>query len=112
MSSRIRRWKDYVSLFLEDIEDCGWRQSMLTFNPLWWHKPAVIVSYGVAVLSVIAALIILWWMETVFHSAPHVSLLLCAIMFTAWFGGVRPGLLAISLSVLAFKYYFLPPTHS
>jgi len=85
---------------------------MLKFNPLLGQKPPVILSYGVAVLSVIAALIILWWMETVFHSAPHVSLLLCAVMFSAWFGGVRPGLLAIALSVLAFKYYFLPPISS
>jgi C4-dicarboxylate-specific signal transduction histidine kinase len=33
-------------------------------------------------------------------------------MFSAWFGGVRPGLLAILLSVLAFDYYILPPIRS
>ncbi len=33
-------------------------------------------------------------------------------MFSAWFGGFKPGLLAIALSVLAFDYYFLLPTHS
>src|SRR6266851_5344533 len=33
-------------------------------------------------------------------------------MFTAWFGGVGPGLLATALSALAFNYYFLPPMHS
>jgi PAS domain S-box-containing protein len=85
---------------------------MLKLNPLLSHKPPVILSYGVAVLSVMAALIILRWIETVFHSAPHVSLLLCAVMFSAWFGGVRPGLLAITLSALGFKYFFLPPIYS
>src|SRR5258705_11909774 len=33
-------------------------------------------------------------------------------MFSAWVGGVAPGLLATALSALAFYYYFLPPMHS
>jgi signal transduction histidine kinase len=78
----------------------------------WWSRPPVSLRYGVAVLSIVATLISLSWMEAFFHAAPHVSMFLCAVMFSAWFGGVRPGLLAIALAVLAFKYYFLPPIHS
>jgi PAS domain S-box-containing protein len=33
-------------------------------------------------------------------------------MFSAWFGGVRPGLLATALCILAFNYYFVAPIHS
>jgi PAS domain S-box-containing protein len=33
-------------------------------------------------------------------------------MFSAWFGGVGPGLLAVFLSVLAFDYAVLPPIYS
>jgi len=33
-------------------------------------------------------------------------------MLSAWFGGVRPALLATALSALAFYYYFLPPIYS
>ena len=33
-------------------------------------------------------------------------------MWSAWFGGLRQGLLAITLSALAFDYYFLPPIYS
>jgi PAS domain S-box-containing protein len=40
------------------------------------------------------------------QSAP-VSLFLCAVMISAWLGGVGPGFLAISLSILAFDYYFV-----
>lgn len=40
------------------------------------------------------------------------SLFLCAVILSAWFGGAGPGLLATALSTLAFYYYFLPPTHS
>jgi PAS domain S-box-containing protein len=85
---------------------------MAKSNPLWWPKPPVILSYGIAVLSVTAALIIARWMEIVLQSGPEVSLFICAVMLSAWFGGVRPGLLAIALSVLAFDYYFVPPINS
>ena len=85
---------------------------MLSLSPLWWNQPPVILRYAVAVLSVIAALIVLWWMNSVLQAAAHVSLFLCAVMFSAWFGGFKPGLLAIAFSLLTFKYYFLPPIHS
>jgi PAS domain S-box-containing protein len=69
------------------------------------------VSYGIAVLSVAAAVIIGQAPALHLQTAP-VSLFLCAVMFSAWFGGIRPGLLAILLSVLAFDYYVLPPIYS
>jgi signal transduction histidine kinase len=77
-----------------------------------WSETTTALRYGVPVLSIVATLIGLCWMDAIFHAAPHVSLLLCAVMFGAWFGGVRPGLLAIALAVLGFKYFFLPPLHS
>jgi PAS domain S-box-containing protein len=58
-----------------------------------------------------AALIISRWPAFHLQTAP-VSLFLCAIMFSAWLGGVGPGLLAILLSTLAFNYYFLEPQYS
>jgi DNA-binding NtrC family response regulator len=71
----------------------------------------MIRGYGVAVLSVSIALLIAHW--TVFHleSAP-VSLLLCAVILSAWFGGSGPGFLATLLSTVAFYYSFLPPVDS
>ena len=77
----------------------------------WWPKPPGIVSYGIAVLSVTAALIIARWLDVYLVTAP-VSLFLCAIMFAAWFGGVRPGLFSLALSLLAFDYYFVTPLYS
>jgi DNA-binding NtrC family response regulator len=71
----------------------------------------MIRAYGVAILSVSIALLIAHW--TVFHleSAP-VSLLLCAVILSAWFGGSGPGFLATLLSTVAFYYSFLPPVDS
>src|ERR1700741_5222444 len=80
-------------------------------NPLLWPKPPMIWSYGIAVLSVAAALIISRWPALHMQDAP-VSLFLCAVILSAWFGGFGPGLLATALSALAFNYYFLSPIHS
>jgi len=84
---------------------------MSSSNPLLRPRPPVIWSYGIAVLSVAAALIISRLPAVHLQDAP-VSLFLCAVILSAWFGGVGPGLLATSLSTLAFNYYFLPPIYS
>ena len=78
---------------------------------LWWSEPPAVFSYGVAVLSVAVALIIALLLDAYLVSAPA-SLFLCAIMFSAWYGGVRPGLFAVALSLLAFVYYFVTPIYS
>jgi PAS domain S-box-containing protein len=84
---------------------------MRTSNPLLWPKPPAIWSYGIAVLSVAAALTVSRLPAIHLQDAP-VSLFLCAVILSAWFGGVGPGLVATVLSALAFNYYFLPPIHS
>jgi PAS domain S-box-containing protein len=80
-------------------------------NPVPWLKLAVVWGYGTAAFSITAAVIVAHW--PVFHlqSAP-VSLFLCAIIVSAWYGGAGPGLFATALSVPAFYYYVLPPIHS
>jgi PAS domain S-box-containing protein len=80
-------------------------------NPLLWVKPPGIWGYGIAVLSAAAALTVSRLPAIHLQDAP-VSLFLCAVILSAWFGGVGPGLVATALSALAFNYYFLPPIHS
>jgi len=80
-------------------------------NPLLWPKARVIWGYGIALLSVYTALLISRWPPVRLETAP-VSLFLGAIMLSAWFGGLGPGLLATALSSIAFDYYFLPPIYS
>jgi len=81
-------------------------------KPLWWSNPPVVWRYAITLLLVAATVIVAQLLERHWQSTPFVSLFLCAIIFSAWFGGFKPGLLAITLSVLAFDYFFLPPTHS
>ena len=61
-----------------------------------WYNFRAIAAYAVAVGSVAAALAGSRWLDIHAVTAP-VSLLLCAVMFCAWFGGFGPGLLAIIL---------------
>ena len=75
------------------------------------HEERTIHAYAIAVLSVFVALLIAHWPPIHLESAP-VSLFLCAVMLSAWFGGVGPGCLAIGLSSLGFYYSFLPPADS
>lgn len=76
-----------------------------------WPKAREIWSYGIALLSVSLALAIAQWPPLRLETAP-VSLFLGAIMITAWYGGIGPGLVATALSSVAFDYYFLPPIYS
>jgi hypothetical protein len=56
-------------------------------------QPPMNARYGVAVVSVTAALVCSRLLEIYLVGAP-VSLFLCAVMFSAWFGELKPGLLA------------------
>ena len=73
----------------------------------WWSSPPYLLGYAVAFLSV--ALVIVWirGIGSYWH-----ALFFFAIFFSAWFGGLRPGLLAVVLSILAYDYYIVPPKDS
>jgi signal transduction histidine kinase len=85
---------------------------MLMFKRLLWSKPPAVTRYGLAVVSVGLSVLVCEFLENRWKSSPFVSVFTCAIVLSAWFGGFGPGLLSVALSVLAFDYYFLPPTHS
>jgi C4-dicarboxylate-specific signal transduction histidine kinase len=74
------------------------------------HSP-MILRYAVAVASVTAAITSQRWMEDHWAGAPA-ALALCAVMFSAWFGGLGPSLLAMALAIVLFKYFFVIPVYS
>jgi PAS domain S-box-containing protein len=65
-----------------------------------------------AVLSVAVAIIAAELITRLLHAEAIASSMLCAVIFAAWFGGFGPALLAITLALLAFHYYLVPPTNS
>src|SRR5712664_3178948 len=77
-----------------------------------WPKPRTISYYAMAVLSVAVAIIAADLITRLLHAEPIASSMLCAVIFAAWFGGFGPALLAITLALLAFHYYLVPPINS
>lgn len=65
--------------------------------------------YGLAVATVTAALVITRSLEQYTDITP---LFYAAIVVSAWFGGMGPGLLAVLLSELAIDYYLVPPLYT
>jgi two-component system sensor kinase FixL len=74
-------------------------------------RPASWVSrYGLAVLSVAVALAVTRLLPS--DAQIRGPVFIPAIMLSAWYGGIGPGLLATGLSVLAIDYFLLPPVAS
>src|SRR5437588_3087214 len=71
-----------------------------------------ICAYVVAILSVAVAIIAAELVTRLLQAEAIASLMLCAVIFTAWFAGFVPALLAITLTLLAFHYYLVPPINS
>ena len=65
--------------------------------------------YGFAVLTVAAALVITKSLEQYTDITP---LFYAAIVISAWFGGMGPGLVAVALATVALDYYFVPPLYT
>jgi PAS domain S-box-containing protein len=68
--------------------------------------------YAVPVVSVGVVLIVKVPLETWVGSGPPLILFIPALTFSAWFGGMGPGLLATALSVVLCNYLYFPPIGS
>ena len=72
---------------------------------------SVFLRYGLAVLSVVAALFVKELLRAYFDPTPN-SLFFCAVVLSSWVGGLGPGLLASSLSVVLIDYHFKSPYYT
>jgi PAS domain S-box-containing protein len=72
----------------------------------------MISYYAMAVLLVAMAILAAELITRLLHAEPIASSMLCAVIFAAWFGGFGPSLFAITLALLAFHYYVVPPINS
>jgi PAS domain S-box-containing protein len=69
-----------------------------------------ILRYGIAVLSVAIAIGLGFFVLR--HFEAILTPFLFAVAATVWYAGIRPGVLAIVLSVLSLNYFFLRPGFS
>jgi PAS domain S-box-containing protein len=68
--------------------------------------------YAAAVLSVAVAIVAAELITRLLNAEAIASSMLCAVIFAAWLGGLGPGLLAVTLALLAFHYCLAPPINS
>ncbi|CAA9418133.1 MAG: diguanylate cyclase/phosphodiesterase (GGDEF & EAL domains) with PAS/PAC sensor(s) [uncultured Rubrobacteraceae bacterium] len=71
-----------------------------------------LVSYGVAVAAVGLALLIKLLLDPLLEEETPFLVFFVAVMIAAYFGGLGPGLLAITLATLIAWYFFLSPFYS
>lgn len=67
--------------------------------------------FGVALLSIAAAMALNLELSRL-GVDPGFGLLYVAVMLSAWYGGLVPGLLAVAFGALATGYFMLPPARS
>ncbi|MEA5605566.1 PAS domain S-box protein [Nostoc sp. UHCC 0252] len=70
-----------------------------------------LLTYGVMVLAVIAALLLTGLLLPVFDPSVF-TLFYAAVAISAWYGGMGLGILAIALSVTTALYFLIEPIHS
>src|SRR2546421_263126 len=71
-----------------------------------------VLRYGVAVLSVAVVTLLRLVLRALLGGSSAFLPDEVAVMFSSWYGGLRPGLLATALSAFASSYLFLPPVGS
>jgi PAS domain S-box-containing protein len=67
-------------------------------------RRTAVLGYGVAVLSVFAAVVALWVIQARWQPAAQVSFLLIAVIITTRFGGAGAGVMATALALLGLNY--------
>jgi K+-sensing histidine kinase KdpD len=71
----------------------------------------VIRRYGLSLLFVAAALLASVALQPLFPH-PFLFLFFAAVVASAWFGGMLPGLFSVLISTVAVDYFFVPPLYS
>jgi K+-sensing histidine kinase KdpD len=72
------------------------------------RSASLVPRYGLAIASVVLALL-----ATLALNRPGIrgTPFIPAIMVSAWYGGIGPGLFAVGLSILAMDYFIVGPRH-
>jgi PAS domain S-box-containing protein len=70
------------------------------------------IRYALAALAAIAALALRYLLDPLLGDKNPYHTLWLAIVFTAWYCGIGPSILASAIGLMGLKYWFLPPYHS
>src|SRR5438552_3072889 len=73
------------------------------------HPPTLFLRYGSAVIFVLAAALVRMLLYPLIGSQAPFFTFFLAVMVTAWYGGLHPALLALTLSTAVSGYLFAFP---
>jgi len=88
------------------------RKTLAQWEPQLPKSLSVIQRYGLAVISVSAALGGALLMQRFHVRDVEIALFLFAAAVSAWYGGPGAALLALLLSTISFDYFFVEPFHT
>lgn len=75
-------------------------------------KRLLLSGYGVAVLASLLALLLRFLLAPILKENAPLLVFIIPVMLSAWYGGLKPGLLATALSALIGCYFFVQPLFS
>ena len=102
MNPRLRDKPKYI---LSRLMQAGHDQQRFAKRP-------VLLRYSVAAFAVAVALLIKLLLEPLIVQETPFLLVFVAVLFSAWYGGLGPGLAATAGAALIIDYFFLPPLYS
>ncbi len=73
----------------------------------WSGRPWA--GYALAVVALLCATLIRWWLDPLLDRYAPLTLYYAAVVFSAWYGGWGPGMLALVGGVLLGDYFFIHP---
>lgn len=68
-----------------------------------------LLSYGFAFLTSVFAGLLTRWTDPFLHTTYFFEFFQAAVVLSAWYGGLGPGVVAATVSFLILDYYFVPP---
>jgi PAS domain S-box-containing protein len=75
-------------------------------------KRLLLSPYGVALLASLVALLLRFLLAPLLRENAPLLVFIMPVMFSAWYGGLKPGLLATAVSALIGSYFFVQPFFS
>jgi signal transduction histidine kinase len=76
------------------------------------YQRSAILRYSVAVAATLVATVLRLFLESVLGDRSPLIMMAGAVVFSAWFGGYGPGLLSMTLGLVAIDYLFIGPAYS
>jgi len=90
----------------------GARRFLARWNRQFQSFQSPVARYGLAVVSVTAALGLSLALQHFRYRGVEVPVLTLAIAVTTWYAGNGPAVVAVALSLLCFDYFFTEPYYS